>query len=101
MAGYDGSTLVYTYTLWQYYASNGTTITRPVAPGTYTNWSGYGWVLTSGPQPTQWWVTPYTKLADQGTFTYTDYLFGIPVKSSSGWVQITVNANGTWTCNGA
>lgn len=100
MAGYDGGTLVYTYTLWQNYSSNGSSITRPVPPPTFTNWSSYGWVLTSAPQPIQWWVTQFTTLADQGNFTFTQYFFGLPVKSSSGWVQITVRANGTWSCNG-
>ncbi len=96
MAGWDGGTHVYTYTLWQNYSSDGTSITRPVPPATFSSWSSYGWLLTSSPQPSQWWVTQFSRLAAQGNFTYTQYI----VKSSSGWVQITVNANGTWSCNG-
>lgn len=97
VSGYDSSDNVYIYTLWQVFTTNGTTITSK-SPPTYSSWSGQGWVLTNAPAPTGWWVTTNKKWAAQGNFTYTQYFFGFPVKSSSGWVEITVNYNGTWSC---
>ena len=101
MTGYSSTNKIWTYTVWQDFWSNGSYITYfPLPAKEATSW--LGWVLTSGPDPTHWWISyPYIGAA-RGNYTFTYYnLYGQPGSSSSGYVEITVNYAGTWSCQGA
>lgn len=101
MTGYSSTNKIWTYTVWQDFWSNGSYITYfPLPAKEATSW--LGWVLTSGPDPTHWWISyPYIGAA-RGNYTFTYYnLYGQPGSSASGYVEITVNYTGTWSCQGA
>ena len=89
--------VIYSYTTWQQFATDGSRIYYYPAP-TYSASAYWGWALTSAPTPTHWWVTQPTALAARGSYTFTQYVGGQPFQSASGWVQVTVYASGTWGC---
>lgn len=101
MTGYGGGgNRIWTYTVWQIFSSNGSYITYfPDPTKSADGW--LGWVLTSGPDPTHWWISwPYTAAA-RGSYTFTWFdIYGHSLSSHSGWVEVDIDFHGTWSCLG-
>lgn len=101
MTGYSAYGRIWTYTVTQEFWSNGSYITYfPPPAKSGTGW--LGWVLTSSPEPTHWWISyPYTAAA-RGSYTFTWFdISGHSLGSTTGWVEVDVNFAGTWSCQGA
>ena len=89
--------VIYSYTIWQYFSYSGIYITY-FPPESTSSVAYWGWVLTSDSH-SHWWVSsPYTAAA-RGNYTFTQYVAGQPYQSRSGWVQVNISGNGSWSCS--
>jgi hypothetical protein len=96
-AAYGPGGTIYSYTIWQTFGSNGSTINYLPAP-TNSATTDVGYQLTAHSN-THWWVNSTHKdAAAQGTWTFTQYISGQPFRSFSGWVEVIDHYNGTWSC---
>lgn len=99
LSGYSNGTLEWTYTVWQDFSYAYGWIVLPVPPSSFTEWSHNFWDYT-GPtaDPSQTWLVRYSKLATQGTYQFKLIVLGQVLNTSSGYVRVTTNGNGTWSC---
>ncbi len=99
LSTYQGGVWVWTFTVWQDFSSNGTSITRPVSAAYFTRSTRAGWdYYGTEYSPTQWWVHQYSELAAQKSYIFKQIVNGNVITTMTGWVQINVKANGTWSC---
>ena len=97
--GYQNGTHEWTYTVWQYFATNGTSITRPLAQPSFSEQSWNFWDYTGTlANPSQTWVTQYTTLATKGNFQFKEIILGQTLHTITGSVTLTTHGNGTWSC---
>lgn len=89
--------VIYSFTTWQDYdwASGAITYFPPESVASLAYW---GWSITSSSH-SHWWVSNPTRAAARGEYTFTQYVAGQPYQSRSGYVQVNINGNGTWTCS--
>lgn len=88
--------VIYSYTIWQEFSYNGVAITYFPSEST-SSVAYWGWALTSD-RHSHWWVRyPYSAAA-KGEYTFTQYIAGQPFQSRSGWVQVNISGDGSWSC---
>jgi hypothetical protein len=96
-SAYGPGGTIYSYTIWQEFGSNGSTINY-LPPQTFSATTDVGYSLTSN-STQHWWInTTHKDAAARGTWTFTQYISGQPFRSFSGWTQVQVKYNGTWSC---
>jgi len=88
--------VIYSYTIWQEFSYDGVRITS-FPPESSSSVAYWGWALTSD-RHYHWWVrSPYTAAA-KGEYAFTQYVAGQPFQSRSGWVQVNISGDGSWSC---
>lgn len=91
--------VIYSYTIWQYFDYNGSSITY-FPPESTSSVAYWGWSLTSDSH-SHWWIINPSTAAARGNYTFTQYVAGQPFQSRSGWVQVNIRGTGSWSCSGS
>lgn len=95
--------LVIQYTIWQEFGYDGTKITYFPSP-TYDHAANWGWSLKSHSE-SHWWITNPTYATARGTYFFKQEFptpfGGIGLQEKSGWCQVWIRGNGTYSGSGA